>query len=228
MCVKKNTRVVLTSRNKMSTTWDLYCGLVPQWEALCICFSAFPITTKWCFDQDMKVVPGRTFTKRTCNRCGSLQKREDVVATSRLALHWMCGFHMPNTWKWPEMKMYLNLNLATFQCIDGFGCHHFCLKQIWIGIDHFHLKFFATFGSVLGLQITVGLQVNTGLATDTLWAIYCRHNAASPWTNQRKSLTDNPQNISNGGYTFDQVHFSVATANSTLYVAKSCHLMGVG
>ena len=87
MCMKKNTHVALTSRNKMSTTWDLYCCLVPQWEALRICCSAFPITTNWCFDQNMKVVPGTTFTKRTCNRCGSLQKREDVVATYRLALH---------------------------------------------------------------------------------------------------------------------------------------------
>jgi len=37
------------------------------------------------------------------------------------------------------------------------------LKQIWIGIDYFLLNLFATFGSVLRLQITVGLQVNTGL-----------------------------------------------------------------
>jgi len=39
------------------------------------------------------------------------------------------------------------------------------LKQIWIGIDYFLLNFFATFGSILGLQIIVtfgsvlGLQV---------------------------------------------------------------------
>jgi len=51
------------------------------------CCSAIPITTKWYFDQDVKVVPGTTFTKITCNRCGSLQKRGDVVATSLLALH---------------------------------------------------------------------------------------------------------------------------------------------
>ena len=34
----------------------------------------FPIATKWCCDQDLKVVPGATFTKRTCDRCGSLEK----------------------------------------------------------------------------------------------------------------------------------------------------------
>jgi len=28
------------------------------------------------------------------------------------------------------MNMYLYLNLATFQYIDGFGCYHFCLNRI--------------------------------------------------------------------------------------------------
>jgi len=45
----------------------------------------------------------------------------------------------------------------------------FLLKQNWIGIDYFLLKFFATFGSVLGLQITAGLQANTGLQPPTRW-----------------------------------------------------------
>ena len=87
MCVKNNTHVSRKSRNKMSTTWDLYCCLLPQCEALRTFCSAFPITTKWFFDQDVKVVPGATFTKRTCNGYGSLQKRGDAVATSRLALY---------------------------------------------------------------------------------------------------------------------------------------------
>jgi len=78
MCVKNNTHVPRTSRNRMSTTWDLYCCLVPQCEAVRTCCSALLITTKWCFDQDVKVVPGTTFTKRICNGCGSLQKRGDV------------------------------------------------------------------------------------------------------------------------------------------------------
>jgi len=87
MCVMNNTRVARTSRNKISTTWDLYSWLVPQCEGLRTCCSAFPITTKWCFDQHVKLVPGTTFTKRTCNRCCLLKKRGDVVATCRLALH---------------------------------------------------------------------------------------------------------------------------------------------
>jgi len=36
----------------------------------------------------VKVVPGATFTKRMCDRCGSQQKGGEVVATSRLMLHW--------------------------------------------------------------------------------------------------------------------------------------------
>jgi len=40
-------------------------------------------------------------------------------------------FRMPNTWKWPGMSMYLDLdlNLATFQYVDGFGYFHFCLTR---------------------------------------------------------------------------------------------------
>jgi len=79
-----------TSRNKISTTLDLYCCLLPQCEALHTCPLAFPITTKWCFDQDVKVVPGKNFSKRMCDRCSSLQKQGDVVATSQLMLRWKC------------------------------------------------------------------------------------------------------------------------------------------
>jgi len=43
----------------------------------------------------------------------------------------------------------------------------FLLKPIWIGIDDFILNFFATFVSVLGLQVTLELQVNTGLQPPT-------------------------------------------------------------
>jgi len=87
MCVKNNANVARTSRNKMKTTCHLCCRLMRQWQALRTCCSAFPITTKWCLDQDVKVVLGTTFTKRTCNRCCSLQNQGDVVVTFRLALH---------------------------------------------------------------------------------------------------------------------------------------------
>jgi len=45
----------------------------------------------------------------------------------------------------------------------------FLLEQIWIGIDYFLLNFIATFGSVLGLQIFAGPQVNSGLQPPTRW-----------------------------------------------------------
>ena len=69
---------------------------------------------------------------------------------------------MANTWKWPEMNMCLDLNLATFQYIDGFRCYHFSLNR-------FGLQITVIVGSVLGLQVTVWLQVNIGLQPPTRW-----------------------------------------------------------
>jgi len=45
----------------------------------------------------------------------------------------------------------------------------FLLQQIWIRIDYFLLNFIATFGSVLGLQVTAGLRVNSELQPPTRW-----------------------------------------------------------
>jgi len=66
------------------------------------------------------------------------------------------------------------------------------------------MKFFTTFGSILRLQLTVtfgsvlGLQVNSEFQLPKRWGAVCyRYNAASPWANQRKSRTDNPQHNSN-------------------------------
>ena len=112
----------------------------------------------------------------------------------------------------------------------------FLLKQNWIGIDYFLLNFFATFASVLRLQITVtfgsvfGLQVTV----DCRLTVDCSHRHAGShlsqaqcWVagaNQRKSRTDNPQHNSNWDYSFHQVRFSIAATNSTFYVALSRHL----
>jgi len=86
MCVMNNTRLPRTRRNKISTTWDLYGCLVPQCASLRTCCSAFPIKTKWYFDQDVKLVPGTTFTKGTWNRCGLLKKRGMLLQP----LGWRC------------------------------------------------------------------------------------------------------------------------------------------
>jgi len=47
---------------------------------------AFSIATKWCCDQDVEVVLCEAFIKTTFDRCGSLEKGGDVVATSPVAL----------------------------------------------------------------------------------------------------------------------------------------------
>jgi len=45
----------------------------------------------------------------------------------------------------------------------------FLLNKIWIGIHYFFLNFFATLDLVLGLPVTVRLQVNSGLQPPTRW-----------------------------------------------------------
>ena len=91
--------VAWTSHNRVIMACDLYCCFLPQYEALRICCSAFPITTKWCCDQDVKVVLGSAFTQRMFDRCGLLQKVGDVVATTPLALRWNAWF-TTNEYAW--------------------------------------------------------------------------------------------------------------------------------
>ena len=48
----------------------------------------------------------------------------------------------------------------------------FLLKQILSGIDDFLLNFFAIFASIVEMQVTVGLQVSTGLQQQTCWELF--------------------------------------------------------
>ena len=86
--MKNNTiiYVALASNSKRDCRHDLYCCLLPRYEALRTCRSEFPIATKWCCNQDVKVVRSSALTQRTCDRCGLLQKGRDVVATSPVLL----------------------------------------------------------------------------------------------------------------------------------------------
>ena len=84
------------------------------------------------------------------------------------------------------MKMTRDEHVLGFKSCDISICWwiwmlSFLLKLIWIGIDFLLLKFFATFGSVSGLpitvtfgsvlgpQVTVELQVNSWLQSPTRW-----------------------------------------------------------
>jgi len=71
--------VARTSINRVISSGDLCSCLLPRCEALRIWRSGFPIATKWCCYQDVKVVRSSAFTQRTCDRCGSLWKGGDVV-----------------------------------------------------------------------------------------------------------------------------------------------------
>ena len=60
------------------------------------------------------------------------------------------------------MHLDLDLNLATFQNIDGFGCYHICINRFGLKLMIF-LYCFATFGSLLRVQITALLDSDLGL-----------------------------------------------------------------
>jgi len=47
----------------------------------------------------------------------------------------------------------------------------FLLYQIWIEIDDFVLSFFATFGLILGLQVTVLIRIFR-IHWDCLWCLF--------------------------------------------------------
>jgi len=64
--------VARTSNYRVISSGDIYCCLLPRCEDLRTCRSGFPIATKWCCVQDVKVVQSSVFTQRTCDRCGSL------------------------------------------------------------------------------------------------------------------------------------------------------------
>ena len=74
MCVKNNTIIYVAraSNSKRDCEHDLYCCLLPQCKTLRICRSGFPIASKWCCNQDVKVLRSSAFTQRMCDRCGSL------------------------------------------------------------------------------------------------------------------------------------------------------------
>jgi len=89
--VKHPVYVAQTSNNKRdSDAWSLLLLAATVWR-----FAHMPlgvlITTKWFCDQDVKVVRCEAFTKKMCDRCGSLQKGGDVVATFPVALRLVYG-----------------------------------------------------------------------------------------------------------------------------------------
>ena len=117
--------------------------------------SGFPIATKWCCDQDVKVVRSSA-DRNNCKNKGMFCNFSVGVALKVWFLHAQ------------YMKMTRDEHVLGFKSCDisiyWWICMlSFLLKQNWIVIDDFLLNLFATFDSVLGMQITVGLQVDTEL-----------------------------------------------------------------
>ena len=77
MCTKSNTHayVARTSNNRVIAAGDLYRCFLPQCEALRTCCLGFPIATKWCCDQDVKVMPGPVFTQKNVQSVWFVEKR---------------------------------------------------------------------------------------------------------------------------------------------------------
>ena len=81
-----HTYVARTSRNRMSTTCDLYCCLLPQCKTLRTCCSDFPIATKLDCNQDVKVVPGATLKKEHAIGTVHCKKEGMLFAMPQLAV----------------------------------------------------------------------------------------------------------------------------------------------
>ena len=92
MYMKNNTIIYVAraSNSERDCEHNLFCCLLPWCDAWRTCHSGFPIVTKWCSDQDGEVVLSSAFTQRMCDRCDSLQKGGDVVATSPVVLRLLC------------------------------------------------------------------------------------------------------------------------------------------
>jgi len=71
---------------RVIVVYDLCSCLLPQCEALRTCRSGFLIATKWCCDQDVKVMPGADFTKICA--IGVVRCKKDGMLLQ--PLHWRC------------------------------------------------------------------------------------------------------------------------------------------
>ena len=88
MCMKNNTHIYVarTSRTRISTTCDFYRCLLSWCAFFRTCHSDFPIATKFCCDQDVKMVPGATF-KKECAIGAVRCKKEGMLLKP---LSWCC------------------------------------------------------------------------------------------------------------------------------------------
>jgi len=186
MCVKNNTSIYVarTSRNKKSTTW---ISIVACCHSVKLCtLAARPFQSqqsgaltgiwRWCQVQPSQkeraigVVHGKN-RGCFCNfSVGVPLKVWFLHAPYPIGCMQMTRDEHGLGFKSFDISIYWRIWMLSF-----------LLKQIWIGIDYFLLNFFATFGSILGLQITatlgsvlglkvtVGLQVNDGLQSTTRW-----------------------------------------------------------
>jgi len=111
MCAKNN-----MSCKQAITEWSrqvIYCCLLPQCEALHTCRSGFPIATKWCCDQDVKVVPGAGFAKKNVwsvwfvvkGRACCCNLSADVALNMWFTTNGMCAKNNTHMYMWREQTI---------------------------------------------------------------------------------------------------------------------------
>jgi len=175
-----NTHVARTSRNKVSTTWDLNCCLVPQCEGCALAALPFQSQQRGAWTRMWRLCQVQP-SKKDHVICAVYWKNQESCCNLSVGVALKVCF--PHA---QYMKMTRDEHVLGFKSYD-ISIYWlilkltFLFKQYWFGIDDFLTNFFATFvlvlglqitvtfGSVLGLQVTVGQQVNTGLQPPTRW-----------------------------------------------------------
>ena len=196
------TRVARTNRNKINTTWDPYSCLCYSVKAYAL--AALPFQSqqsgaltsmwRWCQiqpSQNERAIDAVCWKNEEC--CCNLSVGVALKVWFSHAQH---------------MKMTRYEHLLGFKPYDTsiywlIWKLWFLFKHNWFPIDDFLLNFFATFGSVLGLQVTVRLQVNTGLQPPTRWEPFVAGTMLCRPEPTKESQSDNPQHNSNWDYAFD-------------------------
>jgi len=91
------------------------------------------------------------------------------------------------------MYFDLDLNLVTFQYIDGFGCHHFCFTRFGLGL----MIFSQTSSQLLGLQVTVLIRASQRINQDFLFCLFKMLSLVSDQRNKFAPLSIMSSNLQN-------------------------------
>jgi len=116
------------------------------------------------------------------------------------------------------MYLDLELNLATFEYIDGFGNYHFCLNG-------FGLELMISFWTSSQLSVQFwGCRLTVDCSHRYAGTHFFRHTVASPWAYQRKSRTNDPEHNSNWDYSTHLTRFALLLPRIQRYMWRRNHI----